>query len=128
MTGFVIFMLIIVAVISAAIDRSIRQGKANAAAGVIAHWEGLRVTRTELIQGYSQNAPRHPLKGVKARVEDTGARVRGGKDDRRIHVIIEGPGIAIVKTKKVAATYNGDALARQFAATLNVASALSTAT
>src|ERR1700761_4783476 len=122
MSGFVLFMLIVVAVIAAGVYSAIRQGKANAAAGVIAHWEGLRVTRTELIQGYSQNAPRHPLKGVTARVEDTGTSVRGGKDDRRIHVIIEGPGLAIVKTKNVADTYNGDALARQFAATLNVAS------
>jgi hypothetical protein len=37
-------------------------------------------------------------------------------------VIIEGPGTAVVRTRKAKATYNGDAQARQFAATLNMTS------
>jgi hypothetical protein len=124
LTGFVIGVLIVVAFIGAAVIVGIRQGRANVRQGVIAAWEGLRVTQTELIEGYKANARRHPLKGLTARVEDTGTRVHlgGGRDDRRIHVIVEGPNTAIVKAQRVAAMYNGDAAARKFAAALNMAS------
>jgi hypothetical protein len=101
-----------------------RQGRANVRQGVIAAWEGLRVTQTELIEGYKANARHHPLKGLTARVVDNGMRVHlgGRRDDRGIHVIVEGPKTAIVTTKRVAATFNGDAGARKFAAALNMAS------
>jgi hypothetical protein len=88
-TGFVIGVLIVVEFIGAAVIVGIRQGRANVRQGVIAAWEGLRVTQTELIEGYKANARRHPLNGLTARVGDTGTRVHrgGGRDDRRIHVI-----------------------------------------
>jgi hypothetical protein len=66
------------------------KARANTRDGVVMDWEGLRFTPTELIEGYSQNARRHPLKGLTARVEDTGFH-RGGPNQHRIHVIVEGP-------------------------------------
>jgi hypothetical protein len=121
--GFWIFIALVVLFVGSAIYVGNRRGEANAGDGVIASWEGLRVTRTELIECYSQPALRHPLHGLTARVEDSGTNIRqgGGRDDRRIHVIVEGPNTAVVKTKKVASTYNADASARNFAATLNMA-------
>jgi hypothetical protein len=94
------------------------------AAGVVANWYGLRVTRSELIEGYGNNARRHPLAGLTARVEDSGTKAHrgGGRDDRRVHVIIEGPNTAVVKTRRVGGTYNADTAARKFAATFNVLS------
>jgi hypothetical protein len=75
------------------------KARANKRDAVVMDWEGLRFTRTELIEGYSQNARRHPLKGLTARVEDTGFH-RGGPNQHRIHVIVEGPNTAIVKSAR----------------------------
>ena len=65
-----------------------------------------------------------PLAGLAARVEDCGTKAHrgGGRDDRRVHVIIEGPNTAVVKTRRVGGTYNADAAARKFAATFNMLS------
>jgi transcription initiation factor TFIID subunit TAF12 len=57
-----------------AIGIGIWHAKRNNADGVIANWRNLRITHTELIEGYLQNARRHSLKGLKARVEDSGTR------------------------------------------------------
>jgi hypothetical protein len=121
MSGFAIAFLILLVVFVAVAVLAGRQGRANARDGVIAHWEGLRINETELIEGYGENAARHPLKGLTARVEDTTTRV-GSRDERRIHVIVEGPGTAVVKGRKVTAIYNGEPSARKFAAALNMAS------
>lgn len=121
MSGFAITFLVLLGVFVVVAVLAGRQGQANARDGVIAHWEGLRVTETELIEGYGENAARHPLKGLTARVEDTTTRI-GSRDERRIHVVVEGPDTTLVKTRKVTAIYNGDASARKFAAALNTAS------
>jgi hypothetical protein len=55
----------------------------NVADGVIASFVQLRTTRTELINGYSPDAPRISLHGLSATVEDTADRVQ---------VTVEGPG------------------------------------
>jgi hypothetical protein len=39
------------------------KARANKRDEVVMAWEGLRFTRTELIEGYGQNAPRQPLEG-----------------------------------------------------------------
>jgi hypothetical protein len=96
------------------------KAKANKRDDVVMDWEGLRFTRTELIEGYSQNARRHPLKGLTARVEDTGFH-RGGPNQHRIHVIVEGPDTAIVKSSRSKSRFS-DTAARKFVATLNMAS------
>jgi hypothetical protein len=64
---------------------------------------GLRITPTELILGYRKNARRGSLAGLSARVEDSGTQAQN--DVRRIHVIIEGPGTAVVRTKKAKAAF-----------------------
>jgi hypothetical protein len=51
-----------------------RDRSSSLSEGVIAAWEGLRITNTELIEGYKANARRHALKGLTARVEDSGTR------------------------------------------------------
>jgi hypothetical protein len=72
------------------------QRRRNVADRVIAAWAGLRITPTEPILGYRKNARRGSLAGLSATVEDSGTQARsrrlGGNDDRRIHVIFEGPG------------------------------------
>ena len=124
--GLMIPVVVIVLVMVWGFATGLWHGSRNRAEGVIAEWARLRITPTELILGYGKNALRFPLAGLSAKVEGSGAQARsgrlGGNDNRRIHVIIEGPGTAIVRTKKARATYNGDAQARQFAATLNMAS------
>jgi hypothetical protein len=92
--------------------------------GVIAEWEGLRLTRTELIEGYRRNAQRHPLSGLSARVEECGTEGRNisSVGQRCIHVTIEGPHTAIVRTMSVKRHPSADARARTFAEKLNLAS------
>lgn len=132
-----IFLMFVAAIIFIVVYR-IRNSKANARDGVIADWAGIRMTRTELIEGYKENAPRHPLAGLTARVENSGGvtsnvdgYMAGGMgrittetdDNRQVHLIVEGPNTAIFKT--VSAKYQGgnaDASARQFATALNMAS------
>jgi hypothetical protein len=121
MSGFAIAFLILLGVFAVVAVLAGRQGQANARDGVIAHWEGLRVSETELIEGYGKDAARHPLKGLTARVEDTTTRI-GSRNERRTHVIVDGPSTTVVKGKKVTAIYNGDASARKFAEALNRAS------
>jgi hypothetical protein len=105
----------------------------NAAEGVIAAWEHLRITKTELIEGYKANARRHSLAGLTARVETSGAvvtHVSGGggmvssgtTDERSLHLTIEGPYTAIVHTVKLRVKAHADVEARKFAAALNMAS------
>jgi Protein of unknown function (DUF2510) len=107
--------------------------KRNAADSVIFAWQDLRMSSTELIEGYSSNAPRRSLAGLTARVETSGSvgsrksygaygvRISTG-DDRLVHLTIEGPRTAIVRTAIVrslkAMTEVG---ARQFASELNLA-------
>jgi hypothetical protein len=121
MTGLFIVFLIFIALCGAAAYSGQRVARANGRDGVFATWEGLRVNKTELIEGYKADARRHPLKGLAARVEDAGTRA-GGRDDRRVHVIIEGPDTNIVKSAKASSPRNGDAAARQFVATVNATS------
>lgn len=118
----IVLVLFVVLYLGVDVYRSMRQSRKNAAEGVIAHWEGLRITPTELIEGYQDTARRHALNGLTARVENSGTHRGNGNDNRQIHVIVEGPSTAIVKTKKVATINRGDELARKFAANLNMAS------
>jgi hypothetical protein len=115
---FIVLGLVLGFAIAAAIF--IFKARANKRDGVVMDWEGLRFTRTELIEGYSQNALRHPLKGLTARVEDTGFH-RGGANQHRIHVIVEGPSTAIVKSARSKSRFS-DGQARKFVATLNMLS------
>jgi hypothetical protein len=107
--------------------------------GVIAVWEILRISETQLIEGYTSNAPRHSLAGLTATVETTGTvitedggyRMNNGvivgrrtttRDERQVHVRIEGPQGGFVYTVKLKDNPEADAKAREFAAQLNRAS------
>lgn len=81
---------------------------------VLAHWKGLRITRTELIEGYKRSATRHPLRGLVARIEGT---------NTRISVVVEGPDTLIVESSAINnLPWMRKALAEEFAAALNLAS------
>jgi hypothetical protein len=114
-----IFILFFCLGIAIAVAILVFKARANKRDGVVMDWEGLRFTRTELIEGYSQSARRHPLKGLTARVEDTGFH-RGGPNQHRIHVIVEGPNTAIAKSARSKSRFS-DTAARKFVATLNMA-------
>jgi hypothetical protein len=58
------------------------------------------------------------LKGLAARVEDTWFHL-GGPNQHRIHVIVEGPNTAVVKSARAKNRYS-DAAARNFVAKLNM--------
>lgn len=109
----------------------------NVAEGVIAAFGNLRLTPTELIEGYKASARRHPLAGLTAHVETTGnvtTNVSGyvgpyggnvgstKSDDRVVHVTIEGPCTAIVYSVKLKDSPKADTEARKFATRLNLAS------
>jgi transcription initiation factor TFIID subunit TAF12 len=85
---------------------------ANTRDHVLLDWDGLRVTQTELIEGYSKSAKRHSLKGLEARVDEAG------------FVIVEGPNTAVVHpVPKESDQHKSDwqaQRAREFVANLNM--------
>lgn len=119
----VAFFLIIFGGLAWMTVTAIRKGKEqqaeNAHDGVVAALPvpggSLRLTTTELIEGYGDTARRHPLAGLTASVEDSGTvnrRLTATRlvalgplalaapkklDDRELYVSIQGPGVAIVK-------------------------------
>lgn len=82
--------------------------KQNRAEGVIFWFHELRITRTELIRGYEENAQRIPLRGLTATVT-TG---------HTVYVTIEGPGTKFIYRNAFDARSNL-VRAQQFAALLN---------
>ena len=85
-----------------------------------AEWEGLRITSTELIDGYRSNATRHRLSDLCAAVEEcrTKSRDISNFGSRCIHVTVEGPDTYIDRTL-CARSPHAEAQARAFAANLN---------
>jgi hypothetical protein len=129
--GFLVAVVVVLGI--RALAKAAGQGKRNVADGVIAAWEHLRITKTELIEGYKAKATRHSLAGLTARVETSGTvvtHVSGGggmvssgtTDERSLHLTIEGPYTAIVHTVKLKGKPYADVEARKFAAALNMAS------
>jgi hypothetical protein len=121
-------------------DEAAEKDEENVRDGVFYVWGDLRISSTQLIEGYESNAPRHSLAGLKATVESTGnvvsdthevRDVRGraiwgsvettARDERQVHVRIEGPRTGLVYTVKLKDNPNADAEAREFAAQLNLA-------
>ena len=98
------------------IERSLRDRRA----GVVEEWSELRLTKTELIEGYKKNALRHPLNGLSAKVEvikpSADQPVPQGsdepitrRDETRFHVrlTVEGPHTAIVRNDTMYADTEG---------------------
>jgi hypothetical protein len=87
--------------------------KQNRAEGVIFWFYELRITRTELIRGYEENAQRIPLQGLTATV------ITG----QTVQIRIEGPGTKFVYRNAFDAEFNLRR-AQQFAALLNYEASL----
>jgi hypothetical protein len=89
--------------------------KQNRAEGVIYHFYKLRITRTELIKGYQENAQRIRLQGLTATVSKTDT----------VDITIDGPDTKFVYSMPydVLAGFNPRG-ARQFAALLNYEASL----
>lgn len=144
---FVVFLLIIGSVIAFQVVTNSRQRAQDATDGVTTRLKvagiadlPLRITRTELIEGYREGAPRHSLAGLTARVEDSGTLNRRitatrmvalgvfalaapkRQDDREVYLTIEGPTTAIVRAIKVKSNPTIGVTARKFAMDLNAAS------
>jgi hypothetical protein len=92
---------------------SVNPKEQNRAEGVIFAFHELRLTRTELIRGYDENAQRIPLQGLTA-------TVIGGQT---VQIRIEGPGTKFVYRNAFDAEFN-QARALQFAALLNYEASL----
>ena len=87
--------------------------KQNRAQGVIFSFYELRMTRTELIRGYEENAQRIPLQGLTATV------ITG----QTVQIRIEGPNTKFVYRNAFDAEFNLEH-AQQFAALLNYEASL----
>ena len=113
---------------------------AKKANGVIASFDNLNLTATELIDGFGDTTTRHPLAGLTARVEDSGTlnrritatrlatigvfalAAKKKQDDREVYLTIEGNDVAIVRTVQFKKTPSAGTQAREFAAKLNMLS------
>lgn len=138
MTALVIILMVVIFVIGVAYQVSMANAKK--AAGVIASFGGLNLTATELIDGLGDAAPRYPLAGLTARVEDSGTlnrritatrlvtigvfalAAKKKQDDREVYLTIEGPDVAILRTVQFKKTPSAGTQAREFAAQLNLRS------
>jgi hypothetical protein len=85
------FLIMVMMLVAPGIIKARRQ-RLDKDQGVLASWERLRITRTELIEGYKRTAQRRPLTGLTARVDDVDGKVR---------VIVEGPGATIVESHRL---------------------------
>jgi hypothetical protein len=81
----------VVLVVTLPVWGTARRALLNKQQRVLASWEGLRITRTELIHGYKRDAPRHPLAGLTAKLDDSGGHAI---------VTVEGPGTHITESKR----------------------------
>jgi uncharacterized membrane protein len=113
-----IVFLIVLVIFIIAVLRQVRYAlmaasrrRQNTADGVIASWQNVRMTQTELIDGYKPNAARYPLAGIAANAFTTGkvekrvlmaadGQVLGNStnDTRRTHLVIKGPHVNLSYT------------------------------
>jgi hypothetical protein len=87
-----LFLVLVMMLVAPGIIKARRQ-RLDKDQRVLASWERLRITRTELIEGYKRTAQRRPLTGLTARVDD---------GDGQVRVIVEGPGTTIVESHRLA--------------------------
>lgn len=137
----IVIAVIVAAVIWFRVIVSRKQKELNAGDGVIATLNiptgPLRLTATELIEGYAPDAPRHPIAGLVARVEDSGTlnrRITATRlvalgvfalaapkrlDDRELYFTIEGPATALIRTIELKKQPQMGEAARKFAMQVN---------
>lgn len=142
--GVVIVFVIVGIVVVFAVRTVVRRNAQNAADHVIASFQfnegALRLTASELIEGYGEEAPRHPVSGLTASVEDSGTvnrrltatrmlllgplslAVPKKLDDRELFLTIEGPTTGLLRsvTLKDKSASTGAAV-RRFAMAINTA-------
>jgi ribosomal protein L7/L12 len=134
-----IFVFIAIFIIAMAVQTSKRN--ADKALGIIATFDGLKLTTTHLLVG----GIRHPIAGLTARVEDSGTlnrritatrlvtigvfalAAKKKQDDREVYLTIEGDALQIVRTVQFKKTPAAGTAARQFAGQLNLLSRQATA-
>ena len=115
--GTLFFVAVVVMLTAPAMIKA-RRTRLDQEQGVLAQWERLRITRTELIEGYRHDANRRPLDGLTARVDDSNGRVS---------VIVEGPDTHITESKRFGnflylVPHNPTDTAAKFVQAFNIAS------
>lgn len=133
-----IILILVLAVVAVIVYLGIQNAKQDKADGVVATFAGLRLTPTELIEGYGKDAIRHPVAGLTARVEDSGAlnrritatrivaigvfalAAKKKQDDREVYLTIEGPTTGILKTVEMKKNKDAGTQARLFANRINL--------
>lgn len=140
-TFAVIFCIGIAALVVFVVWRAKSRTKENSADGVIATLAlpdgALRLTRTELIEGWGDTALRHPIANLNASVEDSGTVNRRltvtriaalgplalalpkKLDDRELYLMVEGPDTVILRQVAVRKSPAIGKQAREFAMRLN---------
>lgn len=137
-TAVVVIIMIVAFVLALAYQQTVAKAKKDA--GVIASFANLNLTDTELIEGLGATAPRYPLAGLTARVEDSGTlnrritatrlvalgpfalAAKKKQDDREVYLTVEGPDVAILRTVQMRNRPLAGTQAREFAAKLNLRS------
>lgn len=137
-TAIITFAVIVAVVLRI---RSVRTSR-NSADGVthsldLPYPGSLRLTATELIEGYADNSVRHPLVGLRASVDDSGTvnrrmtmtrilalgplAIAAPKklDDRCLYLTIDGPDTIIVREISLKNNATLATQAREFAARIN---------
>lgn len=105
-------------------------GRQDKRAGVVAQYCGLRITTTELIEGYAKNANRHSLAALTATVRTIcvpGSRKTQWKAQWKAQITVHGPHTSITRTgdgydDRTQPDREARQEAQQFADTLNQAS------
>jgi hypothetical protein len=118
-----------------------RSAAKDKAAGIIASFADLKLTKTHVIVGGRDSTKRYPLGGARAEVESAGdlsKRItatrllatgvvalawRKRKDDRSVFLTVEGPGVSLIREVQVKDNENAQVQARSFAVRLNSAAA-----
>jgi ribosomal protein L7/L12 len=127
-----VFVVIVVFIIALAVQNASRN--ADKAMGIIAKFDGLKLTATHLING----GIKYPIAGLTARVEDSGTlnrritatrlvtlgvfalAAKKKQDDREVYLTIEGDNVQILRTVQFKKAPTAGTAARQFAGQLNL--------
>ena len=133
----VLLLAILAGAVGWRVMRSATVAHEDLADGVIAIFEGLRLTDTAVVEGSGDRALHHSLAGLSARVEIRSARnshvtiprvlflgilalaVKKERYDTEAHVVIEGPGTKLERAVSLRKHPDGAEAAREFAARLN---------
>ncbi|WP_439383201.1 ribosomal protein L7/L12 [Amycolatopsis lexingtonensis] len=133
----VLLLAIIAGAVGVKVMRSATLAGADLEEGVIAVFEGLRLTRTAVVEGTGDRAVHHPVAGLSARVEIRSAEhsrvtvprvlllgllalaVKKRAYESEAHLVVEGPGTTLERALSLRTHPDGAAAAQEFAERLN---------